>query len=77
MSEISKVSIAVEIGGKPYFVNLPLDRMLMLMQLGSSLSDSGKLPVVAAPDGYRFTALDFTARDKEGSVSHLAAGEAA
>lgn len=56
-AEITKVVIAVEIGGAPYFVNLPLDRMMMLMKIASGLSDIGALPVVKAPDGYAFHTL--------------------
>lgn len=56
-AEITKVVIAVEVEGKPYFVNLPLDRMMILMKMASGLSDTGALPVVKAPDGYAFTEL--------------------
>ena len=49
--------MAVEIDGKPYFVGLPQDRMLMLVELAATLSDSGKLPVLAAPDEYKFEVL--------------------
>lgn len=55
-AEITKVVIAVEIAGAPYFVNLPHDRMLILMKLASSLGDDG-LPVVRAPAGYAFHAI--------------------
>jgi hypothetical protein len=54
---ITAVSIAVEIAGKAYFVNLPHDRMLILMKMAEGLSDSGKLGVVAAPAGYSLTPI--------------------
>lgn len=57
MSNITAVSIAVQIDGKPYFVNLPHERMLILMQMASALFDTGRLGVVPAPPGFEFTAL--------------------
>lgn len=59
-AEITKVVIAVEIDGAPYFINLPHDRMVILMKLASSLGDNG-LPVVKAPAGYAFHAIGATA----------------
>lgn len=56
-NEITAVSIAVQVGGKPYFVNLSNDKMLLLMNLAGSLSDDGKLHVVPAPDGYKFVSV--------------------
>lgn len=53
-AEITAVSIAVQIGGKPYFVNLPQERMLILMNMASGLFDNGHLHVVAAPESYKF-----------------------
>jgi hypothetical protein len=57
MSNITAVSIAVQIDGKAYFVNLPHERMLILMQMASALFDGGRLGVVPAPPGFEFTAL--------------------
>lgn len=56
-AEITKVVIAVEIEGATYFVDLPLNRMMILIKMASGLSDSGALPVVKAPDGYKFEVL--------------------
>lgn len=53
MSTITAVSIAVEIGGKAYFVDLPHDRMMILMKMAEGLNDAGKLSVVAAPESYK------------------------
>jgi hypothetical protein len=50
--------VAVEIDGKPHFVVLPHERLLMLMQLAQGLSDDGKLTVVKAPDDYRFIEIE-------------------
>lgn len=50
---IEAASIAVQIGGKAYFVSLPHDRMMILMKMAEGLSDSGKLNVVAAPASYK------------------------
>lgn len=57
-AEITKVVIAVEINGSPYFVRLPHERMVLLMKLAEGLSDSGKLPVSRAPAGYAFQVLE-------------------
>lgn len=57
-AEITKVVIAVEIDGAPHFVNLPHERMVILMKLAEGLSDTGALPVVRAPDGYVFQVLE-------------------
>ena len=56
-AETTRVSIAVEINGAPHFVNLPLDRMMILIKMASSLSDTGSLPVVRATAGYQFQEL--------------------
>lgn len=55
---VNRACLAVELDGKPYFVNLPQDRMLqMLIPLAASLSDNNKLNVIAAPEGFRFMSL--------------------
>lgn len=51
---ITAISIAVQIDGKAYFVALPHERLVLLMKLAEGLSDSGQLPVVAAPASYQF-----------------------
>jgi hypothetical protein len=60
MSEgkIGRISFAVEIDGKPYFVALPQERLRVLVTLAGSLSDSGKLPVLDMPEGFKFTELE-------------------
>lgn len=55
--DVEKVSVAVEIEGKPYFVALDQTRMKLLIQFASGLSDNGKLNVVKAPSDYKFTTL--------------------
>lgn len=54
---IGRISLALEINGKPCFVVLPQDRMMLLVNLAVSLSDNGKLPVVKAPAGFKFETL--------------------
>jgi hypothetical protein len=54
LNTITKVTIAVEINGKPYFVNLPHDRALMVMNMAGGLSDDGRLHVTKAPEGFKF-----------------------
>lgn len=56
--QITKVSVAIEIDGKPYFVALSQDRLKMLMSLAQGLSDGGKLPVKPLPDGCYFYEVD-------------------
>jgi len=46
---ITRVAMQVEIDGKVFAVALPLERLLMLVQLAESLSDNGKLPVHEMP----------------------------
>lgn len=55
---ISKLSIAVEIDGKPYFVLIPKDCKELAVRLISGLSEDGELKVVSAPDDYKFQALE-------------------
>ena len=57
MNNIGRVCIYVEINDKPCAVALPHDSLLMLVNLASSLSDNGKLPVVALPDNFKFEVL--------------------
>lgn len=56
-SAIGRISMAVEVNGKPCFVVLPQDRMMLLVNLAASLSDNGKLPVKKAPEGFQFTSI--------------------
>ena len=56
-AEITRVSLAVEVDGEPHFVNLPLDKMMILVKMAAGLSDTGTLPVVRAPAGYVFQAM--------------------
>ena len=46
--EIQKVAVLVEMDGQAYYVNLPQDRLQLVVKLAQSLSDSGNLPVVKA-----------------------------
>jgi hypothetical protein len=56
--QIGRISIAVELGGKTHFVNLPQDRLRMLVANAAMLSDNGVLSLIEAPDGFRFTTLE-------------------
>jgi len=56
-SQIGRVCVGVEIGGKVHFVNLPQDRLRMLVSMAAGLSDDGKVPVIEAPEGFRFAIL--------------------
>ncbi len=58
LDTITAVSIAVQINGKAYFVNLPHDRAMMVMNMAGGLSDNGKLNVVPAPAGFNFTKIE-------------------
>ena len=52
--EIGRVSMMVEVDGKPCVIVLPQERMRMLVDLAASLSDNGKLPVKKLGDEYHF-----------------------
>jgi hypothetical protein len=54
--EVTRVSFAVEIGGEVYHIDLPHDRMLILVQMAASLSDTGELPAKKSP-GYQMQEL--------------------
>jgi hypothetical protein len=56
-NDITAVSITVQIDGKLYFVNLPHDRMMLAMHLIGGLSDSGRLNVTPAPDGFKLVSI--------------------
>lgn len=49
---IGRIAIYVEADDRVCMVALPQERLRWLM----SLSDSGNLPLIAAPDGFRFGA---------------------
>ena len=54
---VTRASLAAEIDGQIYFVALPQDRLVMLMQLAQGLFDGGELVVVPAPSDYKFTEI--------------------
>lgn len=54
---IEKVSLAVQIGGKPYFVLLDQDRLQVLVKMAQGLSDNGQLNVARAPEHFTFTTV--------------------
>ncbi|MCK5680191.1 hypothetical protein KAI46_05200 [bacterium] len=56
--KIGKVCMMVEIDGRVCAVVLPQDKMLILVDLASSLSDSGKLPVREMGDSYKFETIE-------------------
>ena len=51
---ITQASLALEIDGKFFIAAIPKEKFDILLALAGSLFDSGKLPVVPAPEGYRF-----------------------
>ncbi len=57
ISAVSRISLALEMGGRPYFVVLPHEGLLLLLNLAASMSDGGQLKVTPAPEGFRFTTL--------------------
>lgn len=56
--EIGRVSMTVEVDGKVCVVVLPHDRMLLLVDLAASLSDSGKLPFKKLGENYKFETIE-------------------
>jgi hypothetical protein len=55
LADITRASLAVEVGGDIYYVNLPQDRVLtLLLPLAASLADNGTLNLVKAPAGTTF-----------------------
>ncbi|MDQ1921661.1 hypothetical protein [Massilia pseudoviolaceinigra] len=56
--DITAISIAIQMEGKTYFVALPHQRFMLLMKMAEGLSDSGRLPVVAAPASYQFMPVE-------------------
>lgn len=61
---VTQISIAVEIDGKTYYVALSQQKLLSLVPFACALSDSGKLPVVPAPEGTTFFQLS-SKKDEE------------
>jgi len=55
---IDKLSVAVEIEGKPYFVLIPKGSKELCLRMIAGLSDDSQLNVVSAPEGYNFTSLE-------------------
>ena len=56
--KIDKVSLAVEIEGKPYFVILGQEKLKLLVDIASGLADNEKLNVIKAPDDFKFSTMD-------------------
>ena len=56
--EIGRISMMVEVDGQACVVVLPQERMMMLVSLASSLSDSGKLPVRKLPRDYKIGVIE-------------------
>lgn len=54
---ISKLSVSVEIDGKPYFVLVPAESKQVLISLIAGISKNGELQVVSMPDGFSFQSL--------------------
>jgi hypothetical protein len=57
ISAVSRISIGIEMGGRPYFVVLPHEGLLLLLNLAASMSDGGQLKVTPAPEGFHFKTL--------------------
>jgi len=55
--EIGKVSLIVELDGQVCAVVLPQERMRMLVELASSLSDTGKLTIKKMSKDYKFVTI--------------------
>ncbi|MET3998876.1 hypothetical protein [Marinobacterium sp. MBR-109] len=56
-AEIDKIALFIETAGQAYAVTLPHDRLMILVQMASGLSDSGALPVQKLPEGFEFTTI--------------------
>ena len=56
-AEIDKIALFIETGGQAYAVTLPHDRLMILVQMASGLSDTGTLPVAKLPEGFEFTTI--------------------
>ena len=56
--DIDKISIAVEVKGKPYFVILPQESMQVILMAAQGLSENGKLNLVDAPEGFLMVPLE-------------------
>ena len=56
--ELGRVSMIVELDGKLCAVVLPPERMRMLVDLASSLSDTGRLPVKQLGSDYKFETIE-------------------
>ena len=53
-AEIEKVAMLVQVDGKTYQVVLSMDKMRLLVSLATSLSETGELPLTAAPGSISF-----------------------
>lgn len=60
MTQFTRLSLAVEHNGKPYFVVIPQEHWEILLHMVSGISDNGALQLVSAPEGYKFEALNKT-----------------
>ena len=54
---ISKLSITVEIDGKPCFVKVDPEHTEIILRMVQGLSPTGKLEVIRAPADFKFTTL--------------------
>ena len=57
-NSVGKMSIAVEIGGKIYYVAYPKHSKMLILNFIAGLGDSGKLVVKEAPEDYKFIELE-------------------
>ena len=55
---IEKALLAVQISGQGYYVAIPQDRLMMLVQLAESLTDGGKIVLQSMPLGHSLIELN-------------------
>lgn len=54
---VSKLSITVEVDGKPCFVKVDPEHTEIILHLLQGLSPTGALQVIRAPDNFKLTTL--------------------
>lgn len=55
---VSKLSISVEVDGKPCFVKVDPEHTEIILHMLQGLSPTGALEVIRAPADFKFTTLD-------------------
>ncbi len=54
---VSKLSITVEVDGKPCFVKVDPEHTEIILHMLQGLSPTGSLEVIRAPAGFKFTTM--------------------